>query len=240
MFCTISILPQETKRLFARRRCLAEAVQTAVKGGAPFLRLAVTPSRKGVDWALVERAVGRNGRFALLPDGIVPPQGCRIQCFAPDILPLKIMLNTAAQQLKDGREQGRSLLICDEEAVLADYVDCVAPCASLIRVQTERPQAYYEASARLMERFGVAISVCPTENETEEFDAAVSMKPLASAGVSFDVQSLLDGSIPFTVPEEYLRLCPEQIEPFLFLCALYECSGVRAVGELTADAVPKE
>ncbi len=235
MFCTISILPPEKKRLFARHRCLAEVTQTAVKGGAPFLRLTVTPSAKGIDWALAERAVGRNGSFALLTDGIEPPHGCQIRRFVPEILPLKIMLNTAAKQLKDEQAPGRSLLIRDEKAVLAAYVDRIALCASQIRVQTEQPQAYYEASARLMERFGAAISVCPISSETEPFDAAVANQPVRSAKVNYDVQSLLDGKIPFTVPEEYLRLCPEQIDPLLFLCALYECSGVRAVGELTAE-----
>lgn len=235
MFCTISILPPEKKRLFTRRRCLAEAAQTAVKGGAPFLRLTVTPSAKGIDWALAERAVGRNGSFALLPDGIEPPQNSRIQRFEPEILPLKIMLNTAVKELADGQGQGRSLLICDEKAVLAAYVDSAAPCASLIRVQTEQPQAYYETAARLMERFGAAISVCPMGSETEPFDAAVANQPVTSAKVNYDAQSLLDGKMPFVVPEEYQRLCPEQIDLFLFLCALYECSGVRAIGELTAE-----
>ena len=58
-------------------------------------------------------------------------------------------------------------------------------------------------------------------------------EPLANAKMNFAAQRLLNGRTPFPVPEEYRRLCPEGIDPFLFLCALYECGGVRAVGDLT-------
>ena len=234
MFCTVTVLPREKKGLFRCRRCSVEAVQTAVRGGAPFLRLTVTPGKKGVDWSLAEQAAGRSGRFALLPDGIEWPADCRLRRFVPEVLPLKIMLNTAAQALRDGKEQGRSLLIRDENAVLSPYIDCVVPCASRLKVQTERPELYYEAAARVMERFGAAVAVSPMDAAAEAVDAAVTNEPVPNARVNFAAQRLLGGQIPFTVPEEYLRLCPEQIDPLLFLCALYECGGVRAAGELTA------
>ncbi len=233
MFCTVTVLPQERKGLLIRRRCSVEAVQTAVKGGAPFWRLTVLPGRKGVDWAAVEQAAGRSGRFTLLSDGAAWPASCRLRRFVPEVLPLKIMLNTAAKELRDGREQGRTLLIRDEAAVLSPYLDNVVLCASHIRVQTERPELYYEAAARVMERFGAAVAVGPTGAVAEEFDAAVTNEPVANARVNFAAQSLLTGQTPFAVPEEYRRLCPEQIDPFLLLCALYECGGVRAAGDLT-------
>lgn len=240
MFCAVCIAPREKKGLFYRRRCEAEAVRTAVKGGAPFLRLTVFPGRKGVDWGLVERAAGRSGRFALLPDGVEWPPSCRLRRFVPEVLPLKIMLNTAAETLRDGKEQGRSLLIRDENAVLSPYIDRVVLCASQIRVQTERPELYYEAAARVMERFGAAVSVGPVEPVSGTVDAAVTNEPLENAKMNFAAQSLMDGQTPFEMPEEYRRLCPEGIDPFLFLCALYECSGVRAAGELTAAEPPKQ
>ena len=233
MFCTVTVLPQERKGLFARRRCSVESVEAAVKGGAPFRRITVTPGRRGVDWSQVEQAAGRSGRFTLLPDGVERPPSCRLRRFEPEVLPLKIMLNTAAKQLRDGREQGRTLLIRDEAAVLSPYLDRIVPCASQIRVQTERPELYYEAAARVMERFGAAVAVSPVGAVAGKIDAAVSNEPVTNAGTSFAARSLLSGQTPFDVPEAYRRLCPEQIDPFLFVCALYECGGVRAVGELT-------
>jgi len=234
MFCTVSVSQEERKGLFRRRRCSIQAAQTAVKGGAPFLRLFVTPGKKGVDWAMVEQTAGRSGRFALLPDHFELPPGCRLRRFTPEILPLKIMLNTAAKVLSDGREQGRSLLVCDENAVLAPYLDRIVPCASRLKVQTERPDLYYETAARVMDRFGAAVAVGPMGAVGGAIDAAVSFEPVKKAKRNFAAQDLLSGETPFDVPEEYLRLCPAQIDPFLFLCALYECSGVRAIGELTA------
>ena len=233
MFCTVSVMPWE-KKLF-HRRCSVETVQTAVKGGAPFLRLTVTPGKKGIDWHMVEQAAGRSGRFALLPDSVEWPESCRMRLFEPEILPLKIMLNTAAKTLADGWERGRSLLVCDENAVLAPYLDRIVPCASRLRVQTERPERYYETAARVMERFGAAIAIGPTGAAAGNVDAAVSQKPMANAKMNFAAEELLTGQTLFTVPEEYLRLCPAQIDPFLFLCALYECGGVRAIGELTVQ-----
>ena len=233
MFCTVTVLPREKRGLFLRRRCLVENVQTAVKGGAPFRRLTVTPGRKGVDWPLVEQAAGRSGRFTLAPDGVEWPPSCRLRRFVPEVLPLKLMLNTAAKALKDGHEQGRTLLICDEAAVLSPFLDQVVLCASTIRVQTERPELYYEAAARVMERFGAAVAVSPMGAAVGEVDAAVAGEPVKNAKTNFAAQSLLSGRTPFPVPEEYRRLCPEGIDPFLFMCALYECGGVRAVGDLT-------
>ena len=177
MFCTVTVLPREKRGLFLRRRCLVENVQTAVKGGAPFRRLTVTPGRKGVDWPLVEQAAGRSGRFTLAPDGVEWPPSCRLRRFEPEVLPLKIMLNTAAKALKDGHEQGRTLLICDEAAVLSPFLDQVVLCASTIRVQTERPELYYEAAARVMERFGAAVAVSPMGSAAGEVDAAVAGEP---------------------------------------------------------------
>ena len=235
MFCTVSVSQEEQKGLFRRRRCSIQAGQTAVKGGAPFLSLFVLPGKKGVDWPMVEQTAGRSGRFALFPEQLELPQGCRLRRFTPEVLPLKIMLNTAAKVLSDGREQGRSLLICDENAVLAPYLDRIVPCASRVRVQTERPDLYYETTARVMDRFGAAVAVGPMDAAGGPVDAAVSFEPVEKAKLRFAARNLLSGETLFQVPEEYLRLCPAQIDPFLFLCALYECSGVRAIGELTAE-----
>lgn len=232
MFATICI--ENEKKRFRKRKCSVDAVQTAVRGGAPFRIITVTQGTKGIDWRKVAIAAGCGSRNLLLPKGIVLPESPHLNTFKADTLPLLIMLNTAAQRLKNDEATKRSLLIEDINGVLPDYIDRVAMCASKIKIITDNPQAYYSAGVRLMERFGASPIICNQTGKNERFDAAVSKEPLENANLNFSVSAITADGTP-EIPEQYSRLCPEEIDRFDFLCALFECSGVRAIGEITLN-----
>lgn len=223
------------KRKLRKRKTKIEAIQTPVRGGAPFRIVTITKGKKDIDCHHVAQAASCGSRNLLVPDGFILPESPYLSLFKADTLPLLIMLNTAAKKLKaiPGATK-RSLLIEDKSAVLPDYIDKVATCASKIKIMTDKPQAYYNAGLRLMERFGASPIICGERDENEKFDAAVSDTPVKNAKLNFSVSSITAEGTP-EIPEQYARLCPVEIDRFDFLCALFECSGVRAIGEFTLD-----
>ena len=233
MFAVISI--ENEKKKMRRRQTRIEAIQTPVRGGAPFRIVAITKGRKEIDWHRVAEAASCGSRNLLVPDGFVLPDSPYLKLFEADTLPLLITLNTAVKKMKDmpGATK-RSILIEDKSAVLPDYIDRIADCASKIKIVTDKPQAYYTAGLRLMERFGASPIVCAERGENEKFDAAVSVEPVKNAKLNFSASYVKADGSP-EIPEQYARLCPQEIDRFDFLCALFECSGVRAIGKLTFD-----
>ncbi|MBR3754290.1 MAG: hypothetical protein IKK49_04195 [Clostridia bacterium] len=227
------ILTERESRKFRKRKTEIEAVQTSVRGGAPFRIVTISKGRKDVDWHRVAELASCASRNLLVPDGFILPDSPYLKLFEADTLPLLITLNTAAKKLKalPGATK-RSLLIEDKNAVLSDYIDRVAACAAKIKIVTDKPQDYYNAGLRLMERFGASPIVCGEINENEKFDAAVSQKPLINASLNFSVSQIKADGSP-EIPEQYARLCPTGIDRFDFMCALFECSGVKAIGEYT-------
>lgn len=233
MFAVICF--ENEKRKLRKHKTRIEAIQTPVRGGAPFRIITITKGRNDIDLHRIAEAASCGSRNLLVPDGFILPDSPYLSLFKADTLPLLIMLNTAAKKLKaiPGATR-RSLLIEDKNAVLPDYIDRVATCASKIKIVTDKPQAYYNAGLRLMERFGASPIVCGEKGESEKFDAAVADEPEKNAKLNFSVSSIkADGTSE--IPEQYTRLCPVGIDRFDFLCALFECSGVRAIGEYTLD-----
>ncbi len=233
MFAVVCIESGKKRRF--RRKCVVNTVQTPVKGGAPFRIITVTPGSKGLDWHTIATQASCGSRNLLLPKGIRLPDSPHLSLFKADTLPLLIMLNTAAQKLKKSPDAPkRSLLIEDRSGVLPDYIDRVTSCASKIKILTDEPEKYYTAGKRLMERFGASPIICSQISKDEKFDAAVSFEPIKNAKQNFSVSAITEDGTP-DIPEQYSRLCPSETDRFDFLCALFECSGVRAIGEYTLN-----
>ena len=233
MFAVICF--ENEKRKARKHKTRIEAIQTPVRGGAPFRIVTITKGKDGIDLHRLAEAASCGNRNLLVPDGFILPDSPYLKLFEADTLPLLIMLNTAVKKLKDmpGATK-RSLLIEDKNAVLPDYIDRIADCAAKIKIVTDKPQEYYSAGLRLMERFGASPIVCGERSETEKFDAAVSYEPIKNAKMNFSVSVIKTDGTP-EIPVQYARLCPVGTDRFDFLCALFECSGVKAIGELTLD-----
>lgn len=233
MFAVICIARENRK--FRKRKTEIEAIQTPVRGGAPFRIVTISKGRKDIDWHRVAELASCGSRNLLIPDGFILPDSPHLKLFEADTLPLLITLNTAVKRMKDipGATK-RSLLVEDKNAVLPDYIDRIATCAAKIKIVTDKPQAYYTAGVRLMERFGASPIICGELSESENYDVAVSDEPIKNAKINFNVSAIKADGTP-EIPEQYTRLCPTGIDGFDFLCALFECSGVRAIGELTQD-----
>ncbi len=226
----------ETKqRFFRKKKCRVEALLSPVKSAAPFKVINTECGRKGIDWHTVATAAGCSVRSMLVPEGVTVPPYSSIKLFEPEVLPLLIMLNTAVIHLERGEAAKNKLLIIDRNAVLPDYIERVVMYAAHITVVTDKPEKYYPCMADLMEKCGAGIRVCNQPDSKIKFDVAVTCDEAANARVCLDASKLSENDI--NIPEDCLRMCPEKINRFDFICALFECSGLLKLGELTMTDV---
>ncbi len=232
MFSVILVQEEgKRKRLFKKRKSKIEAVQTAVRGGAPFRIIKMSPARAGFDWQKAASLCGEQS--VILQKGLEPPAGIKLNLFKSDTLPLLIALNTAVERLsRDEKAKTRKLLICDKDAVMPDYIERAVFSAAKIKVLTECPEKYYSASMRLLEHYGAAITVCDSVHGNEKFDACVAPSEKKNCKENFTAEQIEADGSRLAIPDEFLRLCPKGVDPFEFCCALFECSGVRTIGEL--------
>ncbi len=233
MFAVVLQEENKNKRgIFKKRKCKIEATQVAVKGGAPFRLIKAVTGTDGVNWREIALQAGCCSQSVVLSHGLNIPETAQLKPFVPKTLPLLCLMNTAVAQMGTGDEaKTRQLLIVDKSAVLPDYIDRVALVAAKIKIITDYPEKYYEAARRLMERFGAAITVAAGRTDDEEYCAAVSMKKIPGCVNCFCLENV-DFENRVKIPPEYLRICPPGVELFLFACALFECCGVRALGDM--------
>ena len=230
MFSVLCISDQPKSRF--RRKCAVEALLSPVKGAAPYKVINVTPGKKGIDWRTVCLAAGCSSRSMLLPETIEVPLCVPIARLEPQVLPLLIALNTAVSLCDDKDKHKRSMVVRDSKAVLADYLPRAVPYASKITVVTECPEKYVECAAQIMEDFGAVIKICSQIDTAVEYDIAVSDKEKINASICLTAEDVKKNSDKINFPDEYVRMCPQQIDVFDFMCALFECSGVKKLTDV--------
>ena len=225
MFSVLCINSQPRRKF--SRKCAVEALLSPVKAAAPYKVINVTPGKKGIDWKTVCLAAGCSSRSMLLPEAVEVPLSVPIARFEPQVLPLLTALNTAVLLCDKNDRHKLSLAVCDSKAVLAGYLPGAVPYASRITVVTDCPEMYLECAAQIMEDFGAVIKICSQIDSSTVYDIAVSDKERINAGICVTADDVKKNADKINFPDEYVRMCPPQIDVFDFVCALFECSGVK-------------
>ncbi len=236
MFSVLSVT-EEKRSVFRRRKCEVEMLLSPVKGAAPYKVINASSCKKGIDWKTVALAAGNSAGCMLLPQGVRAPETSGIEEFVPRYLPGIILLNTIAVLSAERNSEKLSVLVDDESGVLAGYIERIVPYVAKITVVTQSPEKYFKPTVDIMDRYGATVKVCERVNEAERFDYGISQEDIAGVTRLFKPSSLLDGKCCVNIQEEILRMCPPGINPFLFACALFECSGLKSVGDLTLQTV---
>lgn len=237
MFAVITV-EKENKRsgFLKRRKSRIESNSVAVIGGAPFRDIKIFVGKKGTDWKSVERAAGCALKSVIMQNGLELPQNTSLKKFIPDTFPLLLMLNTAEKRTKK-RETARkrSLVIIDKKAVLPQYVERIVFCAYKIKIVTDYPEKYYCVCSYLLENYGVSPVICSSLNENEKADICIAEKESGFAKINYTADKIGSQGFAIKMPDEYKKLCPEGVDEFLFLCAMFECGGVSALGNLCLE-----
>lgn len=230
MFAVLSV--NEPKR--RTRRCEISTRQVAVKGGAPFRVISVVPSKKGIDWQKVSLNCGCCSRSIVLAKNVDLPPNSPLVVFKPSVLPLLLMLNSAVQFASvSGKPFCSSALIVDRFAVLADYVHRLVPFAAKIRVVTDNTELYRRTAGELLNEYGFALVTERCIDENEKFDFAVAEQSVKNARVNFACEKI--AACQLDAFSDYLKLCPPDTDRLTFLSALFECCGVKKIGERRLD-----
>ena len=230
MFSVLCI--SESKRRRPPRRCTVEAYLSPVKGAAPYKVINVTPGRKGIDWKTVCLAAGCSSSSMLLPESVEVPLYVPVIRFEPQVLPLLAALNTALVQSGKENAQKRSMVICDSKAVLAEYISRAVPYASKISVVTDTPELYLKSATEIMDKYGAVIKLSSQIDSSVKYDIAVSDGEKVNAELCITADDIISKADMLFLPDEYVRMCPPQIELLDFICALFECSGVTKLTDV--------
>lgn len=237
MFAVITVERENKKSaILKRRKCRVEANNIAVKGGAPFRHIKIYPGKKGIDWKSVERAAGCAVKSVITQNGVKLPQNTYLNEFVSDTLPLILMINTAAKNLDKGESaKKRTLIVFDKKGALPQYIERIVLCAYKIKIVTDYPEKYYSVCSHLLENYGASPVVCSSLNEKEKFDVCIAEKEGSFAKLNYSADKIGTQGFGVKTSEEYIKLCPQGVDEFLFLCAMFECGGVSAIGNLSLE-----
>lgn len=237
MFAVITLEKGNGKSgLIRRRKSRIEEANVAVIGGAPFRYVKIFAGKKGVDWKAVERAAGCAVKSVVLQSGIDLPENTYLKKFVPDTLPLLLMLNTAAARLDKGESaKKRTMFIEDKNAVLPQYIHRIINCAYKIKIATDYPEKYFAVCGDLLENYGASPIICGSALKSEKFDAFIGENTNTQAKYIFSTDIIGTEGFELNIPDEISKLCPNGVDLFLFLCAMFECGGVSSIGNMTLE-----
>lgn len=248
MFAALQLRPQETgflKKIGGwLRPARTQAVQVAVKGGAPFFCVDAARRRNGIPWEEIALCAGRCAGRMLLPQGLVPPDGGPVKPFLPDALPPLALFNTACAVLsRRGTPPAEECItLLDPKGLLAHRAGKLLPFASLVRIVTENTAAYEQTAERVMEDYGAALLIQSSLSGARGSTVVIapdgldeSFFPEKQCAV-FSNRDTRGGHVcvaasGIELPEPYSRLLPPGIDADQFAGALYEECGLRALGE---------
>lgn len=250
MFSVLQVRPQETGILKKIREKIlpspTQAVQVAVKGGAPFLCVEVSRKKGRIPWEEAAACAGRCAGRMLLPAGLVPPADSPIKAFLPSALAPLVLFNTACEVLS--RRQSppgeECITLLDSKGLLAHRAGRLFPFASLVRVITDNTAAYEQTAEQAMEDYGATLLIQDTFSGAQDSTVVIAPEGLAESffpGRKCAVFSTKEGEGEYTgvtaefiaLPEAYTRLVPSGIDQDVFAAALYEGCSLRSLGELT-------
>lgn len=242
--------PYTVKRRL-RDRVLSPAVTSGyftAKGGTPFKIVRAFRYRGEVPWYSI--AAVKTGRM-LLPDGEIPPEDAGIKKFVAKELPSRLLVNSAFLALKqmDLPETGVCLTLFDDEGNLVDIAARLVLAARYLRIVTPYPQKYEALRRELLRSCGVSLVVTDKADDSAILTSTAIISSKSKSvfcrykGILF-TNSVCSSSYATVMRGRGIELDSEDsviqppgIDPVAFACALYECCGVRRMGDLCYEHV---
>lgn len=228
----------ESKSVFSRSKIHSRRI--TLPSGEAFFIVYVSCRKNNIPWKKLERCLGVLRKDILLPDDIKIADKVNVTAFEPGILPGIILMNTAADyMLKNKPFMCGSLTVIDEKGTYQSYIEKLIKCFSSIKVITPKASEYEDVARRLLEDYGFSLLV--SDEDSFESDVIISENCNVPSYYSGKVMSIKKKYIMnaevFTgsgieLPEEYEKLCPDNIDRLLFASALYEKCGVKEMSSL--------
>lgn len=191
-------------------------------------------------WKKLEKCLGILRKDVVLPDDIKIPDNVNITAFKPDIFPRLLLINSAVDCImKNGLSHKESLCIFDERGIYTDYIEKLINFFSSVKVITPFTEKYEDISRKLLRGYGFSLII--SSQGKYGSDTVISHScdvPLYFKGRIYTSEKkyLMNAEVfsggDIELPEEYEKLCPDNIDRLLFASALYEKCGISDIGEL--------
>ena len=227
-------MSDDRKRIFEKYRKHETVIKRHdVCSSAPFF--VARAHRLYPDFEELRQIAVRYG-CALAADDICLPASFDSLMFTPQILPLRMLIKSAAQALSQKSKSNISVTVIDKNAKATGDIEQLVPLARSVRVITAKPAAYDETVSSIFNTLGAVVilsdnySTCygsnliiaPDDRELDGFDYGkiIVYKKYSSQA---NVTSLNKCAFKYRGfdSEEY------GVDSCLFLCALYETCGYR-------------
>lgn len=216
--------------------------KTPVGRGECFFVAQVTPGAR-IRWEELFTCMGKLSREMVLPDGLIPPEGCGITPFVPQALEPRLVMNTAAELLTQGSGSRVPVTIFDPHGRLCGAVIPIVRACADVRIVTGNTALYRRAGERIMEEYGASVQIRPPGEAA--LCGGVAVFPFGRGGELVPTNTI--AIVPQEEPagenllavrgirlgEEILTLKPAGISDFLFASALYEKCALRELGSRT-------
>lgn len=224
------------KRLFEKyRRHDIETKRFDVKSCAPFF--VAKSHREYTGLELLKETVKRYG-FALFPDKEKPPQPLEELTFTPHVLPLKMLIKTAANHygaLKSA-QQKVTVSVVDKMGKASDMIGELASAVRYVRVVSAKTKLYESVSQKIYERCGAVVMV--TDNFSTIYGSDIILSVDDKGLENFDVGTIIvyqkysnlkNVHVMNNTSINYAKFDSESlgVNKYRFICALYETCGYR-------------
>lgn len=200
-----------------------------------------------IRWEEVFTCMGKLSREMVLPDGLIPPEGCGITPFVPQALEPRIVMNTAAELLTQGSGERIPVTIFDPHGRLCSVVIPIVRTCADVRIITGNMALYQRAGERIMEEYGASVQIRPQEEAA--LCGGVAVFPFGLNGVAVPPNTI--AIVPQEEPvgenlitvrgirldESLLSIKPVGVSDFLFASALYEKCALRELGACSGEAL---
>lgn len=234
MFVIIDLSDVRKRRFEKYRKHIIETKRCDIFGSAPFF--IARGHSEFYDYDELEGIIKRCGAALFKNKNI--PDGLEKYEFSPSVLPLKMLIKTAAEFYRNLPAEKRNVKV----SIYDRYARAVSETAELSRyvrfvsVMTLRPGAYRKAAQSVYEESGAVIKVRDFAEREKECTLTVALSDreiipsVSELCIVYSKYSACDNvfaaQISTFMPEGYEKEC-DGIDRFRFFCALFETCGYR-------------
>lgn len=234
MFVIVDFSDERKRRFEKHRKHIIETKRCDIFGGAPFF--IASAHRVYFDRAELEGIIKQCGT-AIFRDGIVP-DGFEKHRFSPSVLPLRMLVKSAAEFFSGAPPAARNKTVCvaDRYAYAAEETAELSHHVRFVRVITDRADVYYAVQREVYRSCGAVMSVSADRNLTYGSDCVMALSDVdfdpLSVPFSFVYRKHSHCDSVFTAKESsFLPSGFEKetvgIDKMEFLCALFETCGYK-------------
>lgn len=234
MFVIVDFTDERKRRFEKHRKHIIKTKRCDIFGGAPFFT--ASAHKIYFDRAELEGIIRQCGT-AIFRGGAVP-DGFEKYCFTPSVLPLRMLIKSAAEFFSGVPPAAKNKTVCvaDRYAYAAKETAELSRHVRFVRVITARADAYYAVQKEVYNSFGAVMCVSEDANLAYGSNCVIALSdgdfdPL-SVPLSLVYQknshcdSVFAARASSFLPSGFEEATAE-IDKLEFLCALFETCGYK-------------